>query len=492
MRILFLDLDTLRPDHLGCYGYHRDTSPNLDRIAAEGVRFENYYCSDAPCLPSRAALVSGQFGIHNYAVGHGGTTADMRLQGADRGFRDPLEQRSLWNVFRHAGYYTASISPFSERHSAWWFNAGFNEVHNPIGKGGNESAEEVTPHVLKWIDEHKNEDNWFLHVNFWDPHTNYRVPMEYGEPFKDDPLPDWITPEIVERQQQSVGPHTAREVMMYNSDPNPNTPRHPGEIRNMDDLRKMFDGYDTGIRWMDDHIGKILNKLEDYGMMDDLAIIVTADHAENMGELDIYGEHATADYINCRIPMIIRWPGGAKDHVDNGLHVNLDLAATMADVFGLDYAKGWDGKSYAPAILEGKEDARDYIVISQCAHVCQRGVRKGPWMYIRTYHDGYHLFPKEMLYNIEEDPHEQVNLAKEKPEVCHECAALLLDWHDEMMATQPDDRDPLWTTIREGGPLHAKGNLPDYIERLKKTDRAWAVDELAKRHPYELDPKVKP
>ena len=58
MRILYLDLDTMRPDHLGCYGYHRNTSPNIDRIAAQGVRFTNYYCTDAPCLPSRTALMT--------------------------------------------------------------------------------------------------------------------------------------------------------------------------------------------------------------------------------------------------------------------------------------------------------------------------------------------------------------------------------------------------------------------------------------------------
>ena len=73
MRIVFFDLDTLRPDHLGCYGYFRNTSPNIDSIAREGVRFDRYYCSDAPCLPSRSALQSGLFGIHNGAVGHGGT-----------------------------------------------------------------------------------------------------------------------------------------------------------------------------------------------------------------------------------------------------------------------------------------------------------------------------------------------------------------------------------------------------------------------------------
>ena len=86
MRILYLDLDTLRPDHLGCYGYLRNTSPNIDRIASEGVRFENYYTADAPCLPSRSALFNGRFGIHTGIVGHGGTAADLRLEGRDRSF----------------------------------------------------------------------------------------------------------------------------------------------------------------------------------------------------------------------------------------------------------------------------------------------------------------------------------------------------------------------------------------------------------------------
>ena len=76
MRILYIDIDSLRPDHLGCYGYHRNTSPNIDRIAAEGVRYENCYVTDAPCLPSRTALWSGRFGIHNGVINHGGVASE--------------------------------------------------------------------------------------------------------------------------------------------------------------------------------------------------------------------------------------------------------------------------------------------------------------------------------------------------------------------------------------------------------------------------------
>ena len=119
MRIIFLDLDTLRPDHLGCYGYFRNTSPNIDSIAREGVRFTRYYCSDAPCLPSRSALSSGMFGIHNGAVGHGGTAADQFIEGEERDFRARFAATNLFQLFRRAGMYTASISTFAERHTSY-------------------------------------------------------------------------------------------------------------------------------------------------------------------------------------------------------------------------------------------------------------------------------------------------------------------------------------------------------------------------------------
>lgn len=485
MRILFLDLDTLRPDHLGCYGYHRNTSPNLDAIAFEGIRFTNYYCSDAPCLPSRAALMSGGFGIHTGVVNHGGTAADMRLEGESRGFADILRYQSLPAMLRSAGLYTVAISPFAERHGAWWFYAGFNEMYN-TGRGGAESAEEITPVALDWIQRNAARDNWFLHINYWDPHTPYRAPDAFGNPFKDDPLPAWLTQEVLERHRGMVGPHGAREVGMYDSREDPRYPRHPGEIRDMVDVRRMVDGYDCGIRYMDQHIGRIFSALDEQGALDDLAIIISSDHGENMGELGIYGEHATADCITGRIPMIVRWPGARTGCVDTDLHYNLDLAPTLAELLGRPRASSWDGESYAPAIMRAEPSGYDFLVLSQCAHVCQRGVRFGPWMYVRTYHDGYHLFPDEMLYNIEDDPHEQRDLAADSPEVCRQAANYLVEWHAAMMASMPYDVDPLWTVMKEGGPYHARGHLRAYCERLELTGRAWAVPELKRRHPREF------
>ncbi len=197
MRILYLDIDTLRPDHLSCYGYHRETSLNIDMVAREGIRFERFYASDTPCMPSRAALFTGRFGIHNGIVNHGFTSSDLKVFEPLRFFNNrmsPLTQ--IVTLLRRLGYYTVSVSPFGERHSAWWYYDGFREMYNS-GKGGMETADEVIPLALKWLEENGKNDNWFLHVNIWDPHTPYRTPVEYSNPFEDSLPPSWITEDII-------------------------------------------------------------------------------------------------------------------------------------------------------------------------------------------------------------------------------------------------------------------------------------------------------
>jgi choline-sulfatase len=495
MKVLFLDLDTLRPDHLGCYGYHRDTSPNIDRIASEGVRFNEYHVSDAPCLPARAALTSGAFGIHNGAVNHGGTHADMRLEGATRSFRDAISAGCLWKIFRDSGMHTCSISPFAERHTSNWFLNGLNEMHNHVGLGGNESAEQVTPTVLQWLDTNRHRENWMLHVNYWDPHTPYRAPEAFGNPFKDDPIPAWLTEEVHAHHTTLAGPHTARDNGMYSGHPDPNHPRQINDVKDMKALRDCIDGYDCGIRYMDGHIGTILDKLEEIGVLDETMIIVTSDHGENFGELGIYSEHGTADRTTCRIPMIIKFPGGKQGHVDNGLHYSLDLLPTLRDLFGNDAPRPdhWDGESYAATILDGTDTGRAELIISQCAHVCQRSVRWGNWLYMRTYHDGLHPhFEEEMLFDVAQDPHETTNLASEKPELLREGATRLQAWHAEQMRTMPwgYTQDPMELILKETGPFHAStcnpGNTAhykDYFDRLRETGRSKWIEAIINRHP---------
>lgn len=486
MRVILLDIDTMRPDHLGCYGYHRNTSPNIDSVAKDGVRFDNYYCSDAPCLPSRTALMSGRFGIHTGVVNHGGLAADFRPEGIDRDMQDKLSTESLPAIFRKAGMRSVLISPFAERHSSWNFYAGFSEIYN-TGKRGRESAEEISPTVFDWLNRNADEDDWFLYVNYWDPHTPYRAPAEYGNPFENEPLDEYYTEELLQEHMKAVGPHTSQELYSYHDVPKPGMPRALGKLTNFDDLRTFIDGYDIGVHYVDHHVGQILKMLKDKGIYEDIAIIITADHGENLGELSIYAEHATADKATTNIPMIIKWPGCRQGEADTGLHYSLDLCPTLADLFDQPRSNYWDGQSFIQNMKQANHPGRNELIISQLAHVCQRSVRFDNWLYMRTYHDGYFLFPQEMLFDLEKDPYEQHNVAAEYPEVCRDAVYRLNDWHDDMMMTMDYEVDPLWTVIREGGPHHAKGHLKQYIERLEATGRGGeSVEELKRRHPREF------
>jgi len=181
MRIVYFDVDSLRPDHLGCYGYVRKLSPSIDAVAARGLRFERCYASDAPCLPSRAALFTGQFGIRNGVTSHWGAAADLRPgSNAERPF--------LMLVLQRAGWRTACFSGFAQRHRAWWFSAGFTDFFGNKLPGGPESAEEVNALVLPWLREHGASDDWFLHVNYWDVHNPYEAPAEFVRRAADAPI----------------------------------------------------------------------------------------------------------------------------------------------------------------------------------------------------------------------------------------------------------------------------------------------------------------
>jgi choline-sulfatase len=495
MRILMIDIDTLRPDHLGCYGYHRNTSPNIDRLAAEGVRFENCYVSDAPCLPSRSGLWSGRTGFHTGIINHGGVAADPFNEGPTRGFRDVYSATGWVSVLRRLGLHTATVSPFAERHSAWWWYAGYQEMMD-TGQGGMESAEAITPLALDWIERNAKNDNWFFHVNYWDPHTPYRAPLDFGNPFENDPLPAWLTEDVRQKYWDGFGPHSAQEPNGIDDNEfakhlSERYPRVPQRLDSMQAVHRWIDGYDTGIRYADEHVGQLLAALEKEGVLEDTIIIVTSDHGENQGELNVWGDHQTADEITCRVPLIIRWPGltGSAGRVDHALHYHFDWAATLIDLLGGQVPGNWDGQPFTQAFRAGEEQGRDYLVVSQGAWACQRGVRfeheSEPYFCLRTYHDGYKMVEPVMLFNLAQDPHEQQDLSQSQPELVDRALHILSDWEREQMLTSRTNVDPMMTVLREGGSFHTRGSLLAYLKRLNATGRASHAERLARLHPDE-------
>ena len=514
MRILYIDIDSLRPDHLGCYGYHRDTSPNIDKLAASGALVRNLYASDTPCLPSRTAFFGGRFGTHSGVVNHGGVCADLPIQGRDRDFRSRAAENSLASLLTRSGYWTASISPFPRRHSAYQMTYGFNETID-TGRGGLENADVIYAEASRWLGHRAKEDNWFLHVNMWDPHTPYDTPASFGNPFEDSPIDPWITEEIIAKQRASYGPHSAREVPHFDSKINPAYwPWGRGEITSLADAKIHMDGYDCGVRYADEYVGRILNLLDDAGVLHETAIIVAADHGENLGELNIWGDHQTADEFTNHIPGVIRWPGVTASGVElTGFQYHFDLATTIVDLAGptgkeLLAVAGWDGMSFSDGLratkghtqeVAGLDSAgggvdanteladrncaltgRGELYLSQGAWSLQRSIRWQNWILIHTIDTGIKDFAEWMLFDLADDPHQTTNVASQHPDIIQTVGAKLTEEFARMALNCPLG-DPFQVVASEGGPLHARVNGYDwapYLERLRGTGRSVHADWL--------------
>ena len=487
MRLLYIDIDTQRADHLGCYGYHRDTSPNIDALAERAVQFNHVHASDTPCLPSRSALLTGRFGIHNGVVNHGGTDADPVIQGPSREFWSELQLSSLPTRLKRAGMKTATISSFAQRHSAFHWYAGFDEAQRVPGSYGLETADEVFSLAEAWLNNNAKQEDWFLHVHLWDPHTPYRAPADFGDPFAEEPLPAWLTEEVRAQHWQECGPHSAQECNGFapRVEALAQWPRQPQQIPDMQAVRQMFDGYDTGVRYADEYVGRLLNLLADLGVDKDTAVMLSSDHGETLGELNVYGDHQSADEKTTHIPMILKWPGMEPAAYD-AFHYQIDIAATILGLLDVRVPERWDGESFAASLKAGEDAGRDHLVLSQGAWTCQRGVRWDDWLLLSTLHDGYHLWDDVMLFDLASDPHETQDLADVHSDVRDDGLEKLEAWHAEMMVDAARGRDPLRNVIDEGGPYHVRGQLPSYLERLRATGRGESADRLAEKFGSQL------
>jgi arylsulfatase A-like enzyme len=248
------------------------------------------------------------------------------------------------------------------------------------------------------------------------------------------------------------------------------------QIRSLGDYKKWIDGYDTGILFADRAVGRLLEKLDSLGLYEQTIVVITADHGENQGELGVYGDHQTADLITCRVPMIVRWPGRAPRQ-DTALHYQFDVAATLVELAGGRVPARWDAESFAGAFEAGRQQGRDYLVVSQGCWSCQRGVIFDDYILLRTYMDGLKDWPEMMLFHRHQDPHELVDLSEERPEIVDRGLALLQRWLDRQMAMGDRKIDPLMQVVAQGGPFHTKGRIEEYLQAY----RAMGLSEIADR-----------
>jgi len=482
MRILYIDLDCCRADHLGANGYFRPTSPNIDRIAAEGVSFTRCYCANSPCLPSRASLFSGRFGFNNGVVTHHGAGEQFRplSYGHWRDPERPLLQDHLW----HGGLKTVSFSCFADRHNAWWFSAGWEELHCFTQKRGQERADEVNAAFLPWLRDHGAEDNWFIHLHYWDIHSHYRTPAEWVERFRDLPAPEWPDQATIDRQQSMYGPRTCTDLYTgYEGNAGGGyarpVPYMPDAIRTRDDFKMLIDGYDASIAYADYHVGQVLEALAGLGVLDDTAIIVSADHGDSFGEQGQYMDHGIANEAVHNIPMIVRWPGLPARGRSDALIYGMDLAPTLCDLLSLRTPAGWDGRSFAPALRGEAFAGHDALVMDHGIYTLSRAVRTRDWLMIQMLHPGLYSYDDPVfLYDMRADPHQQTNLAAARPDVLGTLMAQLETWRQEQLR-KSGRPDPLEAMIPDGPFLYYTPE--QMVERLERTGRADRVPELRAR-----------
>lgn len=282
---------------------------------------------------------------------------------------------------------------------------------------------------------------------------------------------------MIAKQRESFGPMSARDLPA-----NDQWPGLPEEIRSREDFKKWIDGYDTAIRHVDDHVGLLMDTLEKQGILEETMIIISADHGENQGELNIYGDHQTADYITSRIPCIIAGAQIKKGHVDDDFHYQIDLGPTLTELVGGEQREKWDGESFLPVLTEGVSSGRPYVVVSQAAWSCQRAVRFEQWMLIRSYHHGLKDFSDIMLFDVKNDPHETTDVAEKYPEIVGEGMKLLEEWVSTQMLESDSSTDPMWHVIHEGGPFHTRGELKRYLRKLRSEGRHKAAEKLAQSY----------
>ncbi len=278
--IVLITIDTLRADHLGCYGYFRDTSPNIDALAKESVVFDQAYAVMATTLPSHASMLTARYPLEH------GILANMMHGGKPFGWKEGM--LSIAQVAKDSGYATAGFVSAAPLKSASGIAAGFDTWSEPDGV--ERQAEETMKDVLAWF-ETKPREPYFLWVHFYDPHWKHRAPAPYDTMFHSDEPDPKLEAWLAERQ---VGEAAKRS-----------------NARKTTQTRKAINDYCGEVRYTDNQVGILLERLRRDGDLDRSVLMLTADHGEGLNQHD-WTAHGLVWDEQLRVPLILRFPPAAQ------------------------------------------------------------------------------------------------------------------------------------------------------------------------------------
>jgi arylsulfatase A-like enzyme len=445
--IVFILSDDQGAWAMRCAGNDDVITPNLDRLAEEGIRFENFFCVSPVCSPARASLLTGripsQHGVHDWIL-KGNIKGDSS-EGGYRAKDQPIEY--LADLPGYTEY--LALSGYNCGISGKWHlgdsgkpQKGFNYWYTHAFGGGNyydyqvfEDGElktennyvtyQFTEKALEYIDSHKNDENpFYLSVHYTAPHSPWDK--------KEHPEDIWqlydncrfkSTPDLPLHQWQR---HFFTEDAPY-------TPER---------RREYLQGYYTAITAMDNSIGNILDKLETEGLRENTVIIFTADNGMCMGHHGVWGKGNGTFPLNMydssvKVPFIISCPEKLKQGViEENLYSHYDVFPTLLDYLGIanPLASELPGKSFAP-LLRGETSCGNENVVIFDEYGPVRMIRDKEWKYIHRFPYGPHE-----LYNLAEDPEETKNLINEVEfaDQADKMRGTLQDWFNKYVNPERD------------------------------------------------------
>jgi arylsulfatase A-like enzyme len=423
--IVLIAIDSLRPDHLGCYGYRRPTSPAIDALAAESVVFDNAFAAGIPTMPSFTTIYTGLHPYRHGIVAHAG--------------RRRLSEQILLlpQLLKERGYVTAACDNLVVQGEGRgsWFARGYDHYSGFLYRPFSAQSADLTDRAIGLIAEYAGRP-LFLFVHYWDPHSPY------------GPLPPYDTMHY----EPGSGPVDLADVRRL----------HPDyyaaflddmKLRHPNDYAYVVAQYDGEISQVDAQVGRLIAALKARGCWEDTIVVLLSDHGECFGEGGLYFDHHGLYDAVTRIALMIRIPGHPGRRVD-ALVSTEDLLPTIGALVGLrELPYPLTGASLLP-LLDGTADTlRPYVVLAESTRQASLGLRTARWKLIvpivadaegQPLPDVYGRARRAdpLLFDLWADPAEQHNLAAELPDRLSRLLATLESWRT-MTAQATGEPDPI-------------------------------------------------